>query len=177
VLCFSAIHTAAAIDANRIAHADPKGSLSALCNMNARLPLRDPLPFVPEDQTCIASRRRNQRTAFGPTAAPNTKSIASMWFRRTLSRLLLAKRPKFREINWQDDGEVRPVTRGKAKQFTGMDEFSPTTGWKGAAAPYRMRSNLSYSSQAPLNTSEGGWWKYDRRGGGRPRHFTALSRM
>jgi hypothetical protein len=77
-----------------------------------------------------------------------------MWLQRVLLRLSIrAKKPKFRDIKWVDDGEVRPVTRGKANQFGAIEDPAPTVMFKGPAA-YRMRSNLSYSSQAPLTINE-----------------------
>lgn len=99
-----------------------------------------------------------------------------MWFRRTLLRLSIgSKKPKFRAIDWHDDAEVRPVTRGKAKQFTGVEELAPTMLRKGDA-PYRMQSNLSYSSQAPLDTSEGKHFKYEKAAQGRMRCYSALTK-
>jgi hypothetical protein len=101
-----------------------------------------------------------------------------MWFRRTLLRLSFkSKKPKFRAIDWHDDGEVRPVTRGKAKQFTGVEEVAPAMfrNMKGVA-PYRLQSNLSYSSQAPLDTSEGKGLKYEKAAQGRIRYFSALAK-
>lgn len=80
-----------------------------------------------------------------------------MWFRKTVLRLSIRSRvnkTKFREIKWTDDGELRPVTRGKSKQFLGFDENPPIPAMTGVA-PYRMRSNLSYASQAPLISSTG----------------------
>ena len=116
-----------------------------------------------------------------PILILNTKIHSiNMWFRRTLGRLILrSKKPKFREIRWQDDGEVRPVTRGKAKQFGGIEEAtSPTTAtmWK-SAPPYRIMSNLSYSSQAPLNTKEGQFFEYEKAAQGRSRYFASFSKM
>ena len=100
-----------------------------------------------------------------------------MWFRRTLRRLSFrSSKPKFREINWQDDGEFRPVTRGKTKQFTGFEDSSPMTITKSAAL-YRMKSDLSYSSQAPLNTKEGQYFKYEKPRQGRTRYFASLCKM
>ncbi len=100
-----------------------------------------------------------------------------MWFRRTLRRLSFrSSKPKFREIDWQDDGEWRPVTRGKTKQFTGFEDTSPLTITKSAVL-YRMKSDLSYSSQAPLNTREGQFFKYEKRMQGRARYFTSFSKM
>jgi hypothetical protein len=79
-----------------------------------------------------------------------------MWLQRALLRLSIRTRlrkQKFREIKWADDGEVRPVTRGKAKQFGRAEDISPRAISKGNA-PYRMQSNLSYSSQVPLTINE-----------------------
>ncbi|KAK4038352.1 hypothetical protein C8A01DRAFT_37739 [Parachaetomium inaequale] len=77
-----------------------------------------------------------------------------MWLQRVLLRLSIrTKKPRFREINWVDDGEVRPVTRGKAKQFGVLEDTAPRIRFRGPAA-YRMNSNLSYSSQAPLTMDE-----------------------
>ena len=79
-----------------------------------------------------------------------------MWLQRALLRLSIRTRlrkQKFREIKWADDGEIRPVTRGKAKQFGRPEDISPKAISKGNA-PYRMMSNLSYSSQAPLTINE-----------------------
>ncbi len=100
-----------------------------------------------------------------------------MWFRRTFRRLSFrSNKPKFREIIWQDDGEFRPATRGKSKQFTGFEDSSPLTVTKSAVL-YRMKSDLSYSSQAPLNTKEGQFFKYEKPGQGRTRYFTSFSKM
>jgi hypothetical protein len=66
------------------------------------------------------------------------------------------KQPEFREIKWNDhdsDGEVRPVTRGKEKQF-GFEELSPTMPLLKNTALYRMKSDVSYSSLAALTGNE-----------------------
>jgi hypothetical protein len=98
---------------------------------------------------------------------------SDMWLRRALLRLSFkTKRPKFREIQWSDDGEVRPVSRGKAKQF-GLEEASPTALFTGST-PYRMRSNASCSSQAPL-TANGGMFS-DKDTQRRIRYFSSFSR-
>jgi hypothetical protein len=98
---------------------------------------------------------------------------ADMWLRRALLRLSIkTKRPKFREIHWNDDGEVRPVTRGKAKQF-GFEEASPTAMLMGSA-PYRMRSNVSCSSQTPLTGNPGMF--SDKETQRRIRYFSSFSR-
>ncbi|SPQ24391.1 4f592476-50d1-4e43-978d-6e4e2d48e327 [Thermothielavioides terrestris] len=77
-------------------------------------------------------------------------TTSEVWFRRAFDRLsMVTRRPKFREIHWHDDGEVRPVTRGKAKQFAASDAISPTAVSSGIPA-YRMNSSLSYSSQVAL---------------------------
>ncbi|KAK3897622.1 hypothetical protein C8A05DRAFT_19645 [Staphylotrichum tortipilum] len=98
-----------------------------------------------------------------------------MWFHRALHRLSRRnKKPKFREINWVDDGEIRPVTRGKAKQF-GRSEDTPPGPVLPRDAACRIKSNLSYSSQAPLTKSDGlPYFRYEKRveGEGRRRYFT-----
>ncbi|KAK4150006.1 hypothetical protein C8A00DRAFT_18391, partial [Chaetomidium leptoderma] len=101
---------------------------------------------------------------------------ADMWFRRTLLRLSnKSKKSKVREIQWSDDGEVRPVTRGKSKQFTGSEDIPPAPMMKGLA-PYRMKSNLSYSSQAPLMTVDRSYFKVQKGAPGRTRYFTLPSK-
>lgn len=96
-----------------------------------------------------------------------------MWFRRALRRISFAtRRPKFREIKWNDDGEVRPVTRGKAKQFNGFED-QPRTPIKKSAAAYRIQSNLSCSSQAPLTAMAETHFELGRTAKAKPRHYTS----
>ncbi|KAK4141898.1 uncharacterized protein C8A04DRAFT_13693, partial [Dichotomopilus funicola] len=80
----------------------------------------------------------------------------TMWSPRALFRFSILARlnkPKFKEIQWTDDGEVRPVTRGKAKQFGLPEARSPRTVVFNDGAPYRMLSNASCASHAPLTVS------------------------
>jgi hypothetical protein len=96
-----------------------------------------------------------------------------MWFRRARLRLSLRTgRPTFQEIAYNDDGKARPVTRGKAKQFTGFDDPAPTPRFKDAAA-YRMRSNLSHSSQIPLRGNDDGFFTFEKAAQGKTKYFTS----
>jgi hypothetical protein len=100
-------------------------------------------------------------------------TAASMWFRRARLRLSLRTgRPTFQEIAYNDDGKARPVTRGKAKQFTGFEDAAPTPKFKDAAA-YRMRSNLSHSSQIPLTGNDDGFFTFEKAAQGRTKYFTS----
>jgi len=112
--------------------------------------------------------------------------MPAMWFDRALRRLSRNKtttaaksnsKPQFRDINWHADDELRPVTRGKAKQFGRVEDTppGPVLVPRDAAAACRMKSNLSYSSQAPLTKSDGvPYFRYEKRveGGGRRRYFS-----
>ncbi|KAK4238604.1 hypothetical protein C8A03DRAFT_14950 [Achaetomium macrosporum] len=98
-----------------------------------------------------------------------------MWLRRLRSRLSIkTNKPEFREIKWNDDGEVRPVTRGKAKQF-GFEELSPTMAMKDTA-PYRMKSNPSCSSLAALAGNKRTLFKLEKRSEGLPRYYVSFSK-
>jgi hypothetical protein len=120
---------------------------------------------LPKSQSCYFLL-----THFLPTFAT---TAANMWFRRARLRLSLrTRRPKFQEIGYNDDGKVRPVTRGKAKQFTGFEEPAPTPKFKDAAA-YRMRSNLSHSSQIPLTGNDNDFFTFEKAAQGRTKYFTS----
>lgn len=96
-----------------------------------------------------------------------------MWFRRALLRLSLRdRRPQFQEIGSADNGNVRPVTRGKAKQFNGFEEPAPTPRFKDAAA-YRIKSNLSHSSQVPLTGNDDGFFTYEKAARGQTKYLTS----
>lgn len=75
-------------------------------------------------------------------------------FQRIILRLSIKSRTRktrFREIKWTDDDEVRPVTRGKSKQFLGFEETAPLMTMTEDAS-HGIRSNLLHSPQAPLIT-------------------------
>lgn len=107
-----------------------------------------------------------------------------MWSPRALFRFSILARfnkPKFKEIQWTDDGEVRPVTRGKAKQF-GLPEAarSPRTVVPVAndGAPYRMLSNASCASQAPLTVpASGGMSNVGNGAGARTRRYQSFLKV
>lgn len=66
-----------------------------------------------------------------------------MWLQRVFLRLSIRNRkPRFQEIKWTDDGEFRPVTRGKAKQFGYVEDIPPEGIFRGSALS-KMESSLS----------------------------------
>ncbi|KAK4222591.1 hypothetical protein QBC38DRAFT_324224, partial [Podospora fimiseda] len=72
-----------------------------------------------------------------------------MWLSQVIKRLSKNKKqPKFKQIVWSDDGEVRPPTRGK--QFAPFGFTAPTMDLRGRPALAPILSNVSYNSQAPL---------------------------
>ncbi|KAK4160903.1 hypothetical protein QBC43DRAFT_110166 [Cladorrhinum sp. PSN259] len=79
----------------------------------------------------------------------------SRWFSQVIRRLSIKnkRQPKFKQIVWTDDGEVRPPTRGK--QFVPLGYTAPTMDQRGRPALVPILSNVSYNSQSPLLTPKG----------------------